>query len=102
MTRRRAASFTKDNEWVDRPWPTVTPTLLADHEKLERTHTRAEINQAIFSLIKARKAISDARIFIHAASRANDDKLDVVKQLAAIKQLLNQAHEMFPLSVTSK
>ena len=99
MTRRRDASFTKNNEWPDRLWPVATKSLLADHQKLEHNHEPAEINQPLFALIKARKAVNDAMIACAYARRLNSNLPKTVRRLDSLVRSLRTAHDRFPLSV---
>jgi hypothetical protein len=96
---RRAASFTRENEWASHPWPTATHSLLQDYIHLETNHSIDEINQPLFSLIKARKAINDAFIACSAARRLNTRNPKVSKRLQSLSRKLSKLHTDFPLSL---
>lgn len=87
-----SASFTTSQ------FPVVTFSILADHEKLERCCNESEINQAVFSLIKARKAINDARLAVSAAKR-RQTKQPAIDRLTEISNALTEAHDNFPLTI---
>lgn len=84
---------------IESEWPTVTATLLAGHEKLEQCYKPEEINQGIFALIKARKAIFDAHIAVHAAKKHFVDKPHVKERLSLIGNALMCEHDNMPLTV---
>lgn len=87
-----AASFTTSL------FPVVTFSILADHEKLERCYDPSEVNQSVFTLIKARKAINDARLAVLTAKR-RQTKQPTIDRLTEIYETLTQAHNNFPLTI---
>lgn len=83
-------------------WPTATQDLLADHEKLEATHGAEQVNQPLFALIKARKALTDARLALDRAAQFYAALPTVRDRLSSISAALKQEHERFPLHVINK
>ncbi len=98
MVSPHAASYTRDSDVTDTPYPVVTRSLLADHEKLEAHHTPEQINQPLFALIKARKALSDAHIACNCAKRKSESYA-VTSRLNQIMAMLRSLHEEFPLTI---
>lgn len=98
MTRRRAASATRDSDVQHADWPVATLALLADHERLAATHTPEQINQPLFALIRARKAINDARIMVNAAKVHSSDER-VRERLTTLSRDLAVISERFPLTI---
>jgi hypothetical protein len=98
-TRRRASSYTRNCEFQDAPWPVATASLLQDFERLEATHSPEEVNQPLFALIRARKALGDARLHCRWASKQHPANAPLQERLAAISSALANAIECFPLSI---
>ncbi len=99
MISPRAASHTRDSDVTVTPFPVVTRSLLADHEKLARSHTPEQVNQPLFALIRARKALNDARLACQAARALNASNDAVVLHLSAFMQTLGEMNERFPLTI---
>lgn len=102
MRSPHAASVTRDSDITDTPYPVVTKSLLADHEKLEASHDPSQVNQPLFALIKARKALNDARLMCQYAKRFQDaEKTDrgeaTAKRLSEIVLML--ASIDFPITI---
>jgi len=83
---------------TDPIWPAVTASLLADHEALLRTHVPSEINQSLFALIRARKALGDARLAL-ATARRLAVRPEVKERLTELSLSLTSAHDRFPLTL---
>ncbi len=73
--------------------------LLRDHERLSASHEPEQLNQAVFALIRARKAIGDARIAVAHARRLNAENKATEKRLETIGKRLEKEHARFPLLV---
>ncbi len=99
ITRRRASSVTRDNEFQLAAWPVATASLLQDFERLESNHAPDQINQPLFALIRARKALGDARLAIHAARSKNVGNAAVFYRLNDLSHAIRQLQADFPLSV---
>ena len=99
ITRRRASSYTRNCEFQEAEWPVATASLLQDFERLEATHSPSEVNQPLFALIRARKALGDARLRCRWASKQHPSNLPLQERLTAIASALANAIECFPLSI---
>lgn len=87
------------NSLIESEWPTASLTELRDHERMERAHLPDQINQPLFALIKARKALYDAKLSISAAKRWFGDKENVRERLDSISAAIEREHDRFPLTV---
>jgi len=94
-----AASVTRDSDVTESPWPVVTKSLLADHEKLEASHEPDQINQGVFSLIRARKAINDALLAVQFCKRLHKEDSATFGRLIALTERLGECHKDFPLTI---
>jgi hypothetical protein len=94
-----AASHTRDSDITESPWPCVTKSLLADHEKLEASHTPEQINQGVFALIRARKAVHDALLSVCFCQRLHREDGATHGRLAALAERLTACHADFPLTI---
>jgi hypothetical protein len=97
----RASSHTRDSDITITPWPVVTRSLLADHDKLAASHDPSQINQPLFALIRARKAIGDARLACLFAKRlyVHADKPELLERLTQVAAALEAVHTAFPLTI---
>lgn len=84
---------------TDTGFPVASRSLLADHEVIERCHSEEEINQPLFALIKARKAINDARLCCRYARALNKDREKVVGRLEELAKELANMEPRFPLTI---
>lgn len=89
----------KANEFIAGDWPIASATELADHEKLEASYSPEQLNQPVFALIRARKALNDAIIAVSNASRKCSEKHNVRDRLVSIGSELKQQHARFPLTI---
>lgn len=94
-----AASVTRDSDITETPFPVVTKSLLADHEKLEASHAPDQINQGVFALIRARKAINDALLAVQFSKRIYKEDSATNSRLAALAERLAECHKDFPLTI---
>lgn len=101
-TPRRASSYTRDNEWQASEWPAVTLSLLADHERLASTHDAAQLNAPLFALIRARKALNDARLSLRAARLLHKGNQRLCDRLESISAALAIEGKRFPLSIVGQ
>lgn len=84
---------------TDTGYPAASRSLLADYQMLEKHHGEHEINQPLFALIQARKAINDARLCCRYARGLNKDKEKVVERLEELAKELAAMEPRFPLTI---
>ena len=92
----------RDSDATTHEWPAVTTSLLADHERLDATHDPSQINQPLFALIRARKAIGDARLALHKARLLFKDNILVSDRLESIAAQLSEEMRRYPVSIVGK
>jgi len=99
MRNPYAASATRHTEIQHTEWPPVTASLLQDHERLAATHDPSQINQPIFALVRARKALMDAILACRFAAKQWEAKPEVRDRLLSIASEVRLSHSRFPLSI---
>jgi hypothetical protein len=80
-------------------WPVVTRSLLADIERIAATHEESQVNQGVLALVRARKALMDARLAVINAKRLYPEKPELNERLESIASDLFAQHARFPLTV---
>lgn len=83
-------------------WPVASQDLLADAAALESTHAPEQINQPLFALIRARKALNDARLSLMRASQLWASQPAVRDRLVSLAAEMTTAHDRFPLHVINR
>lgn len=94
-----AATVTKDSDVTMTEWPVVTASLLESHQKMIATYKPPELNQPIFALMRARKALHDALLSVQFARRLYDKGTPVAERLDSMITALKSEHVNFPLTM---
>lgn len=93
-----AIGVTRDSDVTVSDWPVTTRALLADYKKLSAM-PEDQVNQPLLALIKARKAIMDARLACQHARRFYKTKESVYSRLLEFSGTLEVMHNAFPLTL---
>lgn len=84
---------------IDSPWPVTTASLLASIEGHAARYGTDTVNEGVLALVRARKAINDARLSCLAAARC--EKLNGITRdrLCSIAAAIEGEHDRFPLTI---
>lgn len=104
MNNPKAASYTRDSEIAETEWPPVTRSILAEHERLEESHTHEQINQPLFALVRARKAVNDARLACLYARKLHlpEKSARLRDRLESISENIKLEMDRFPLTIVGQ
>lgn len=80
-------------------WPATTESILASIESCAARDGEATVNEGILCLVRARKALNDARLACLFARRFHAGRIDVRQRLESIAAQLKLEHNRFPLTI---